>query len=141
MADERLGGLGHGELDGKGLDVDARADQRCDAAGFHACGIDHAVCAVRTAGAGDFVLRAAPLDLLRRFYFDSVVFEPQALAYLARLVGPERVFLGTDAPFDMGDENPLKTLADAPGLTDTERAQIAGQTALRLLGEVEERRA
>ncbi|WP_046867717.1 amidohydrolase family protein [Microvirga massiliensis] len=79
----------------------------------------------------------SPLDLLRRFYFDSVVFEPQALAYLARLVGAERVFLGTDAPFDMGDEDPLKTLADAHGLTSTERARIAGQTALRLLGEAE----
>jgi aminocarboxymuconate-semialdehyde decarboxylase len=79
----------------------------------------------------------SPLDLLRRFYFDSVVFEPQALAYLARLVGAERVFLGTDAPFDMGDEDPLETLAEAPGLTGTERTQIAGETALRLLGEAE----
>jgi aminocarboxymuconate-semialdehyde decarboxylase len=79
----------------------------------------------------------SPLDLLRRFYFDSVVFEPQALAHLARLVGAEKVFLGTDAPFDMGDEQPLKTLGDAPGLTSTERVQIAGQTALRLLGEAE----
>jgi hypothetical protein len=31
----------------------------------------------------------------------------------------------------------LKTLGDAPGLTSTERVQIAGQTALRLLGEAE----
>jgi aminocarboxymuconate-semialdehyde decarboxylase len=78
---------------------------------------------------------ASPRDLLRRFYFDSVLFEPHALSYLAGLVGAERVFLGTDAPFDMGDEDPLATIASAPGLTAEQRRQIAGLTALALLGE------
>jgi aminocarboxymuconate-semialdehyde decarboxylase len=77
----------------------------------------------------------SPLDLLRRFYFDSVVFEPRALTYLAGLVGAERVFLGTDAPFDMGDEDPLRTIEKAPGLTAEQRKQIARETALALLGE------
>jgi len=78
---------------------------------------------------------SSPLDLLRRFYFDSVVFEPQALSFLVDLVGAERVFLGTDAPFDMGDETPLKTIADAPGLSTAQQAQVSGQTALSLLRE------
>jgi aminocarboxymuconate-semialdehyde decarboxylase len=77
----------------------------------------------------------SPLELLRRFYFDTVVFEPQAISFLAGLVGADKVFLGTDAPFDMGDETPLKTIADAPGLSDDDRARIAGGTALSLLGE------
>ena len=76
------------------------------------------------------VSSTSPQELLRRFYFDSVVFEPKALTYLVDLVGAEHVFLGTDAPFDMGDEDPMKTIADAPGLTDEQRAQIAGRTAL-----------
>ncbi len=78
---------------------------------------------------------SSPLDLLRRLYFDSVVFEPQALGFLVNLVGAEHVFLGTDAPFDMGDETPLKTLADAPALSETQRAQVAGGTARALLQE------
>lgn len=78
---------------------------------------------------------SSPLELLRRFYFDSVVFEPQALGFLVNLVGAERVFLGTDAPFDMGDEAPIQTLADAPGLTEAQRAQVAGDTARVLLQE------
>jgi aminocarboxymuconate-semialdehyde decarboxylase len=78
---------------------------------------------------------SSPLDLLRRFYFDSVVFEPQALGFLVDLVGAERVFLGTDAPFDMGDETPLTTLANAPGLTEVQRAQVAAGTARALLQE------
>lgn len=78
---------------------------------------------------------ASPLDLLRRFYFDSVVFEPQALGFLVDLVGAEHVFLGTDAPFDMGDETPLKTIADAPGLSINQRTQVTERTALSLLQE------
>lgn len=77
----------------------------------------------------------SPLDLLRRFYFDTVVFEPQAIGFLAGLVGADKVFLGTDAPFDMGDEEPLKTIAGAAGLDDDARARISGGTALALLGE------
>lgn len=78
---------------------------------------------------------SSPLDLLRRFYFDSVVFEPQALSFLVDLVGAEHVFLGTDAPFDMGDETPLQTLVDAPGLTEAQQAQVAGGTGRALLRE------
>lgn len=78
---------------------------------------------------------SSPLELLRRFYFDSVVFEPQALSFLVDLVGAAHVFLGTDAPFDMGDETPLKTIADAPDLSMAQRAQVTGQTALSLLQE------
>jgi aminocarboxymuconate-semialdehyde decarboxylase len=76
-----------------------------------------------------------PLELLRRFYFDSVVFEPQALSFLVGLVGADRVFLGTDAPFDMGDETPLETIANASGLSTGERVQVSGGTALHLLRE------
>ena len=78
---------------------------------------------------------SSPLELLRRFYFDSVVFEPQALSFLVDLVGAEHVFLGTDAPFDMGDETPLKTIADAPDISMAQRAQVTGKTALSLLRE------
>jgi aminocarboxymuconate-semialdehyde decarboxylase len=78
---------------------------------------------------------SSPLELLRRFYFDSVVFEPRALGFLVDLVGAEHVFLGTDAPFDMGDEAPLMTIADAPGLSALQQTQVTSRTALSLLKE------
>ena len=61
--------------------------------------------------------------------------EPHVAVVLVDLVGAERVFLGTDAPFDMGDETPLKTIADAPGLSTAQQAQVTSGTALRLLRE------
>jgi len=76
----------------------------------------------------------SPLELLRRLYFDTIVFEPQALRFLVDLVGADHVALGTDAPFDMGDETPLDTLA-AADLGAARQQQVAARTALALLGE------
>lgn len=75
-----------------------------------------------------------PAELLRRFYFDSLVFEPKALRYLVDLVGSDRVAIGTDAPFDMADEAPLDTLK-AAGLDDRQHHDVCCGTALQLLGE------
>jgi aminocarboxymuconate-semialdehyde decarboxylase len=81
------------------------------------------------------ISKTSPLDLMRRFYFDTVLFEPQSISFLAELVGADKVFLGTDAPFDMGDEEPLNTINAAPRLTDAQRRRICAGTALALLGE------
>ena len=77
----------------------------------------------------------SPKELLRRFYFDSLVFDPQALRYLIDLVGADHVCIGTDAPFDMGDSDPQDTLASVPRLTKGEHHEVCCGTALRLLGE------
>lgn len=79
--------------------------------------------------------KSNPKDLLRRFYFDSLVFDPQALRYLIDLVGADRIAIGTDSPFDMADQAPLDTLAAVPGITHTEHHEMCCGTALRLLGE------
>ena len=47
--------------------------------------------------------------------------------------GQHRVMIGTDYPFDMGDEHPLQTVA-ALGLEPAEHEQILGGTAARLFG-------
>lgn len=75
-----------------------------------------------------------PKDYLRQLYFDSVVFEPEAIAYLVALVGADHVLLGSDLPFDMGDADPVGLVRRAPGLSDDDRAKILGGNAVRLLG-------
>lgn len=79
--------------------------------------------------------KTPPGELLRRLFFDTITFNPLALRYLVDLVGGEQVVLGTDAPFDMGDENPLQTVGAIPGLTPEEREAILARTATRLLNE------
>ncbi len=79
--------------------------------------------------------QSSPRDLLRRFYFDSLVFEPKALRYLIDLVGADRVCIGTDAPFDMGDEQPQQSINNVERLTPSERHALCCGSALHLLKE------
>ena len=44
----------------------------------------------------------APSTYLKRIWFDSLVYTPQALEHLVREVGASQVVIGTDYPFDMG---------------------------------------
>ena len=74
---------------------------------------------------------ASAKELLKRFYFDTITHEPQALRYLIELVGAGRIVVGTDSPFDMGDENPRATLSH---LSPEEVATLR-RNALRLLEE------
>ena len=74
---------------------------------------------------------SSPREMLKRFYFDTLTHDAQALGYLVKLVGAERVVLGTDSPFDMGDENPRATLSI---LSPDELATLR-RNALRLLEE------
>jgi len=75
----------------------------------------------------------APGTYLRRFYFDTMVFEPSQLRFLVDRYGADHVLLGTDYPYDMGDDDPLALLG-ACGLEQEQVDLIAGGNALRLLG-------
>jgi aminocarboxymuconate-semialdehyde decarboxylase len=78
--------------------------------------------------------KTSPNALARRFYYDALIHDARALRYLIDLVGADRIAIGTDAPFDMGDENPTRIIESVKGLTEEEREQIYGRTALALLG-------
>lgn len=76
-----------------------------------------------------------PMDLLRRFYFDTITHDPKALRFLIDLVGADRVTIGSDNPFDMGYADPLKELDKVPHLTHGEKDCVCCHTARVLLGE------
>lgn len=76
----------------------------------------------------------APTTYLRKFYFDTMVFEPGQLEYLVDTYGADHVMLGTDYPYDMGDEDPLGLLGASAGLDQQQTDLIAGGNAARLLG-------
>ena len=58
-------------------------------------------------------LGAAPSSFLQRFYYDTVVYSGEALRFLTERVGVERVVLGSDYPFPMGDPEPVTTVREA----------------------------
>ncbi|MFI5873827.1 amidohydrolase family protein [Streptomyces sp. NPDC051445] len=73
-----------------------------------------------------------PSSYLKQLYFDSLVHDPQVLRELLRAVGPERVLLGSDFPFDMGTDDPLGALR-AADLPDTDFHSVRGANAAALL--------
>lgn len=76
-----------------------------------------------------------PLESFAQLYFDSVVFDADALGFLIAKVGADRVLLGSDYPFPIGDLSPRDVVQEAK-LSDVQRALIDGDNARRLfLGE------
>jgi aminocarboxymuconate-semialdehyde decarboxylase len=78
-------------------------------------------------------LKKKPTEYLRQLYYDSIVFSPEALRHLVAEVGPGRIVMGTDYPFPWTHES-VDHILSTPGLSDTERAAMLGDTAARLLG-------
>jgi aminocarboxymuconate-semialdehyde decarboxylase len=70
-----------------------------------------------------------PSDYFRLLCFDSLVHSVPALNFLVETVGPARVMMGTDYPFDMGDRDPVKTVASLPHLSDDQKEMIFGANA------------
>jgi aminocarboxymuconate-semialdehyde decarboxylase len=75
-----------------------------------------------------------PGSYLRKFFFDTMVFDADQVRYLVDKYGADHVLLGTDYPYDMGDEDPLALIGATPGLSQDQIDLIAGGNAARLLG-------
>jgi aminocarboxymuconate-semialdehyde decarboxylase len=77
-------------------------------------------------------MRRAPSEYLRRFTYDTIGHDDRINAALVRLVGADRVTLGSDYCFDMGLTDPVATV-ERLRLSKDEQALVTGLTAARLL--------
>ena len=75
-----------------------------------------------------------PSAYLRRMWFDTCVFRADHIATLVELAGVDRIMLGSDYPFDMGDEDPVATVEACGGLDEAARDAILGGNAKALFG-------
>jgi aminocarboxymuconate-semialdehyde decarboxylase len=73
-----------------------------------------------------------PTTYLRKVYFDTVVFTADQLEALVKTFGADRILLGTDYPFDMGEYDPVAHVLSAD-LDDEAVEKIVGRNAVRLL--------
>lgn len=86
-------------------------------------------------GAAEHLTRP-PSEWVAHLWYDTVLHSPGSLHLLVDLVGPGQVVLGSDYPFEMGDPDPLGTLAQVPGLSEEDRRLIRSGNLMRLLGQV-----
>jgi aminocarboxymuconate-semialdehyde decarboxylase len=77
-------------------------------------------------------LQGSPRDSLARLHHDTIVHSPRALAFLVEAVGPDRVLMGSDYPFDMGELDCV-TRVETLAISRTSRDAILGGRADELL--------
>ena len=77
-------------------------------------------------------LKKLPSSYLRRFTYDTISHAPESLNYLIKLVGVDRVMMGSDYCFDMGYDRPVKVIT-ALKLSRTDQEKILGGNAARIL--------
>ncbi len=78
--------------------------------------------------------RVGPRTYLGKFYVDALVHDPDALRSLLRLIGPERIALGSDYPFPLGEAVPGRMIETMEDLTPAMRERLLAGTALEFLG-------
>jgi aminocarboxymuconate-semialdehyde decarboxylase len=73
-----------------------------------------------------------PMAYLKRIYVDSLVHHEGMLRYMLELMGAERIALGTDYPFPLGEDHPGGLIESLP-LLESVRARLLHGTALEWL--------
>ncbi|HTW60030.1 MAG TPA: tryptophan 2,3-dioxygenase family protein [Terriglobales bacterium] len=79
------------------------------------------------------VCELPPIQYLNRFYVDSAVFDRRALKFLVETMGSERVMLGSDYPFPLG-EHRVGSLIRESSLPPGAKANLLGENAQLFLG-------
>ncbi len=80
------------------------------------------------------VSKHPPSHYVKRFYVDSAVFDARALRLLIEVMGEERVMLGSDYPFPLGEQRIGALIRDLQGLGTDARAKLLAGNAKRFLG-------
>jgi aminocarboxymuconate-semialdehyde decarboxylase len=76
-------------------------------------------------------MKKSPGEYLRMLYYDSCVYEPEALEALVKRVGADRVLLGSDYP--VGEPKPVE-FVESCALAEEDKEKIIGVNAAQLLG-------
>ena len=78
-------------------------------------------------------IKQAPIDYLRRFWYDTVGYSDPVAAYLVATIGADRIVMGSDYCFPIAYEQPVRNVTNNPLLTDDIKQAIVAGNARRLL--------
>ena len=74
-----------------------------------------------------------PSSYLKQFYVDSLVHDENAMNFIIQTMGVERIAMGSDYPFPLGEHHPGK-LIESMDLSDVTKQRLLAGTALEWLG-------
>ncbi len=75
-----------------------------------------------------------PRAYLGRFWVDSLVHDAGALRFLVDTVGADRIALGSDYPFPLGEDHPGRLIESVPEFDAATRERLLAGSALEFLG-------
>jgi aminocarboxymuconate-semialdehyde decarboxylase len=75
-----------------------------------------------------------PSEYLKRFYYDTVNFDPRALRLAVEFAGADQILAGSDYPHLIGSIERMKQSLGALDLSESDREKIMGGNAARLFG-------
>jgi aminocarboxymuconate-semialdehyde decarboxylase len=78
-------------------------------------------------------IKSKPSEYLKRLYYDTMVFTPEALRHLVAEVGASQLVIGTDYPYPW-TTTAVDHVLSTPGLSDADRTAILQGNAAKLLG-------
>jgi aminocarboxymuconate-semialdehyde decarboxylase len=78
-------------------------------------------------------IKQSPEPWINRFYYDTILHAKPQLEFLVASVGPTRVLMGSDYPYDMGTGECVRQV-DALWIDDSEKAAILNGNVVQLLG-------
>lgn len=79
------------------------------------------------------LLDVAPSTLAKRFAYDTLTFDEDNLQLLVKRIGADRLVVGTDYPFALGEDPPAETVLRSTFLSEAVRAKILSGNAVQLL--------
>lgn len=77
--------------------------------------------------------KVSPKEYLGKFWLDSLVHDQDMLRYLIKLIGAQKIALGTDYPFPLGELTPGEVI-ESSNLTLAEQEWLFHKSALNWLG-------
>jgi len=75
-----------------------------------------------------------PREYIGKFYLDSLVHDEMALKYLVDLFGDEKIVLGSDYPFPLGEHHPGKLIESMSSLSEKSKERLLWKNAFEFLG-------
>lgn len=78
--------------------------------------------------------RIPPREFLGRFFVDALVHDRDAMRLVVQTIGAERICMGSDYPFPLGEARPGELIESMPDLSEYEKDRMLWASALEFLG-------
>eukprot|EP01118_Nematostelium_gracile_P018296 TRINITY_DN8092_c0_g1_i1.p1 TRINITY_DN8092_c0_g1~~TRINITY_DN8092_c0_g1_i1.p1 ORF type:complete len:369 (-),score=79.03 TRINITY_DN8092_c0_g1_i1:47-1114(-) len=75
-----------------------------------------------------------PREFLGKFWVDSLVHDEKSLKFVMELLGPDKIILGSDYPFPLGEQHPGELVLNSTSVCEDHKKMILSENALEFLG-------